>query len=118
MLKEEVRTYWEGRPCGSSHALAREGTPAYFEQIEQSRYDLEPFIPRFADFEGSQGKRVLEVGVGLGTDFVRFARAGAAVTGVDLTSKAVKLAQKRLELESLAGEVRQADAESLPFEAQ
>lgn len=80
------------------------------------RDELDPYIARFADFEGARGKRLLEIGVGLGTDFVRFVRAGAAATGVDLTEHAVALVRRRLELEGLDAEVRVADAESLPFE--
>jgi SAM-dependent methyltransferase len=84
--------------------------------VERKRYELEPYIDQYADFAGARGKRVLEVGVGLGTDFVRFARAGAVVSGVDLTEHAVELVRRRLELEGLEGEVEVADAESLPFE--
>jgi ubiquinone/menaquinone biosynthesis C-methylase UbiE len=69
-----------------------------------------------ADFAGSRGKSVLEIGVGLGTDFVQFARAGAKVTGIDLTEHGVELVRRRLALEGLEGDVRVADAESLPFE--
>jgi SAM-dependent methyltransferase len=58
---------------------------------------------------------LLEIGVGVGTDFVRFARAGAVVTGVDLTEHAVALTRRRLELEGLSGELFVADAEQLPF---
>lgn len=114
--KERVREFWEDEPCGSVHAEAPEGTREYFDQVERSRYELEPFIPGFADFSGSRGKEVLEIGVGLGTDFIRFARAGARVTGVDLTEHAVALVRQRLALEGLDGDVRVADAEQLPFE--
>jgi SAM-dependent methyltransferase len=114
--KGRIRAYWERTPCGSKHASAPEGEPEYFAQVEKRRYELEPFIPKFADFEGSRGKSVLEIGVGLGTDFVRFARAGARVTGVDLTKRSIELVTRRLALEGLDGEVRVADAEALPFE--
>jgi SAM-dependent methyltransferase len=114
--KSTIQAYWERTPCGSKHASAPEGEPEYFAQVEKRRYELEPFIPRYADFEGSRGKRVLEIGVGLGTDFVRFARAGAKVTGVDLTEHSIELVGRRLELEGLDGDVRVADAEALPFE--
>lgn len=113
--KEAVRAHWERTPCGSKHAHAPPGEPEYFAQIEKRRYELEPFIPRYADFGGARGKRVLEIGVGLGTDFVRFARAGAQVTGVDLTERSVELVRRRLALEGLSGAVSRADAESLPF---
>lgn len=98
------------------HGEAPEGTREYFDQIERRRYELEPFIPEYADFAGANGKTLLEIGVGLGTDFVRFARAGAKVTGIDLTEHGVQLVRRRLELEGLAGDVRVADAEKLPFE--
>ena len=114
--KRRVREYWEADPCGSEHATAPEGSPEFYAEVERTRYALEPYIARYADFEGARGLRVLEIGVGLGTDFVNFARAGARVTGVELTEHAVELVRRRLELESLEGEVLRADAESLPFE--
>ena len=114
--KSRVRRFWEDEPCGSVHGTAPEGTREYFDEIEQRRYELEPFILPMADFDGSRGKTVLEIGVGLGTDFVRFARAGAKVTGIDLTEHGVELVRRRLALEGLEGDVRVADAESLPFE--
>jgi SAM-dependent methyltransferase len=115
-LKQEVRSFWEREPCGSSHAEAAEGTPDYFAEVERSRAELEPFIGDYADFESAAGLRILEIGVGLGTDLVRFTRAGARMTGVDLTEHSVRLVRRRLELEGLDGALRVADAERLPFE--
>lgn len=113
--KDAVRAHWETDPCGSRLAEAEPGSREFFDQVEAERYRLEPFIPAFAEFDRWRGKRVLEVGVGLGTDFVRFARAGAQATGIDLTEAAARLVRTRLELEGLDAEVRAADAESLPF---
>lgn len=93
-----------------------EGTPEFFADVERTRDQLDPYIRRFADFEGARGKQLLEIGVGLGTDFIRFVRAGAIATGVDLTDHAVELVKRRLALEGLDAEVRTADAESLPFD--
>jgi len=115
-LKERVRAFWEAEPCGSVHANAPEGTKDYYDAIERRRNELEPFLPEYADFAGAAGKRLLEIGVGIGTDFIRFVRAGAHATGVDLTEHAVALVRGRLELEELDAELRVADAESLPFE--
>ncbi|HUP33607.1 MAG TPA: hypothetical protein VM184_11275, partial [Gaiellaceae bacterium] len=107
-LKEAVRAHWEADPCGSRLADAPPGSREFFDEVEAERDRLEPFIPSFAEFERWEGKRVLEIGVGLGTDFVRFARAGANVTGIDLTEAAAALVLRRLELEGLEGEVRAA----------
>jgi len=114
-LKEDVRRFWEAAPCGTSTAAAEPGTPEFFSQVERERYRLEPFIPDFAEFERWRGKRVLEVGVGLGTDFVQFARAGAVAVGIDLTEAAVESVRLRLASEGLEADVRVADAEALPF---
>lgn len=113
--KEIVKEFWEAKPCGSTHTSSAEGTPEYFAEVERSRYELEPFIPRYARFAETTGQNVLEIGVGLGTDFLQFARAGAEVTGVDLTQHAVDLVARRLALEGLSGDVAVADAERLPF---
>jgi SAM-dependent methyltransferase len=115
-LKHHVRRHWEAHPCGSDDAQTEEtGTPAYFAAIEARRFKLEPFIPAFAEFPRWAGKRVLEIGVGQGTDFVRFARAGANCTGVDLTDAAISLVRRRLKQENLDATLVQADAEKLPF---
>lgn len=113
--KRRIRDFWQRDPCGSTLTEAPPGTPKFYADVEHRRYAAEPFIAEYADFNGSLGKSVLEIGVGLGTDFVQFARAGARVTGVDLTPRSVELVQKRLELEGLHGDVLVADAESLPF---
>ena len=113
--KEQVRSFWSRTPCGSWDATAPEGTREYFDQIEARRYELEPFIDRFAQFASARGQSVLEVGVGLGTDHVRFARAGADLHGVDLTDRGIELVRQRLKLEGLSSDLRTADAERLPF---
>ena len=114
-LKERVREHWEAEPCGTTTAHADPGTQEFFDQVEAHRYRVESFIPGFAEFGRWQGKDVLEVGVGLGTDFVNFVRAGAHATGIDLTAAAVDSVRKRLALEGLDADVRVADAEALPF---
>jgi SAM-dependent methyltransferase len=113
--KERVRGFWEAKPCGSAHAAALPGTAEFFAEVEHKRMQLEPFIGRYARFEQAAGRELLEIGVGLGTDFIRFVRAGARATGVDLTQSAVDLVRRRVALEGLQADVRTADAEQLPF---
>jgi ubiquinone/menaquinone biosynthesis C-methylase UbiE len=113
--KDAVRAHWEQDPCGAKLADHEQGTPEFFADVERTRNELEPFIPSFAEFDRWREKDVLEVGVGLGSDFIRFVRAGAHAHGVDLTEAAVELVQRRLALEDLTGEVRVGDAEALPY---
>ncbi len=97
--------FWEREACGER----------YGAEQDRLRYELEPEILGFADFESATGKRVLEIGVGMGADFLRWVRAGAHATGVDLTDRAVALTRERVEAEGLVADVRVADAERLPF---
>jgi len=113
--KAQVRSYWEARPCGADFAAATEGSSEFYAQVEAHRYLVEPHIRDFAGFERAAGQRVLEIGVGLGTDLVQFVRAGAEATGVDLTDAAVRNVQQRIAQEGLEATVQRADAEQLPF---
>ncbi len=114
-VKEKVREFWNETPCGTRGLQLAEGSREFFDQLEHERNEREPFIGRFARFDRHHGERVLEVGVGAATDFIRFARGGAKLWGVDLTPHAVALAERRLTLAELQADVRQSDAENLPF---
>ena len=95
---ERVRDYWNRRPCNIRHSLQPVGTKEYFDEVEARKYFVEPHIPRFAEFERWRGKRVLEIGCGIGTDTVSFARHGAKVTAVDLSEKSLEIARGRTEV--------------------
>ncbi|MGZ8842234.1 MAG: class I SAM-dependent methyltransferase [Pyrinomonadaceae bacterium] len=113
-FKGAVKAHWQREPCGSRN-IATEDRRDFFNRIEQERYQLEPYIPAFARFADGRDKRVLEIGVGAGTDFINWVRHGADATGVDLTEQGVSLTQERLSLEELTAIVEVADAEELPF---
>lgn len=81
----------------------------------KTRYALEPYIIPFAGFAESKGKKVLEVGVGLGADHQMFAENGAILHGCDLTERAIGLTRQRLEIFGLRSELQVADAENLPY---
>src|SRR4030042_560221 len=114
-LKKVIQEYWQNNPCGTQFGKNKEDTKQYFSKIEEHRYSVEPFIYSFAQFDKWHGKRVLEVGIGSGTDHIQFGRSGALITGIDITYAAAELTQKRFELEGLKANVLQADAEFLPF---
>lgn len=112
---EKVKNYWNARPCNIRHSTAEIGTKEYFDQVEARKYFVEPHIPGFAEFEKWRGKKVLEIGCGIGTDTMNFARAGAEVTAVDLSSESIKLAKTRAEVFGLADRINfyEANAEKL-----
>src|SRR6478609_9307231 len=112
---ERVREYWNRRPCNLRHSPEPVGTRAYFDQVEARKYLVEPHIPGFAQHQRWAGKRVLEVGCGLGTDTINFARAGAQVTAVDLSTASLDLARQRAAVFGLEDRIRfvEANAERL-----
>lgn len=114
-LKARVAAFWDEAPCGTRGISIEPGTRAYFDRIEQERYRLEPFIPLFAEFPRWQGKRVLEVGVGAGTDFLGFVRNGARVVGMDLSRRSLDLVRERLGVYEREAPLVHCDAERVPF---
>lgn len=111
----KVREYWNARPCNIRHSPKPVGTREYFDEVEARKYFVEYHIPRFADFERWNGKRVLEIGCGIGTDTINFARHGARVTAVDLTEKSLEVARQRARVFGLEDRITflQANAEQL-----
>jgi SAM-dependent methyltransferase len=112
---ESVKAYWDARPCNIRHSKKPLGSKEYFDEVETRKYYVEPHIPGFAQFARWKGKRVLEVGCGIGTDTINFARAGAQVTAVDLSTESLAVAKQRAEVFGFKEQVKfdQADAERL-----
>jgi len=110
---EDVRTYWDRQPCNIRHGRAPVGTREYFDQVEQRKYFVEPHIPIFADFPRWKGKKVLEIGCGIGTDSINFARGGADLAVVDLSGETLAICRKRFDVFGLPARFYQANAEEL-----
>jgi SAM-dependent methyltransferase len=115
-LKEAVRQHWQSEPCESRFGRTTADRRKFFEEIDSSRWETSPFIHGFARFDEGAGKRVLEVGLGSGSDFMQWARRGARLWGRDLTQASVDLIRERLALEGLAADVALGDVEALEFE--
>ena len=111
----KVSDYWNSRPCNIRHSPKPVGSREYFDEVEARKYFVEFHIPGFADFARWRGKKVLEIGCGIGTDTINFARHGAEVTAVDLTEKSLAVARQRAQVFGLEDRVRfiQANAEKL-----
>jgi 2-polyprenyl-3-methyl-5-hydroxy-6-metoxy-1,4-benzoquinol methylase len=111
----DVRKYWDDRPCNIRHSTKPVGSREYFDEVEGRKYFVEPHIPAFAEFERWKGKRVLEVGCGIGTDSINFARAGAELTAVDLSGESLRIARQRASVFGVDDRIEfvQANAEEL-----
>lgn len=113
---DRVRDFWNARPCNLRHSTKPIGSREYFDEVERRKYFVEPHIPGFAEFPRWNGRRVLEIGCGLGTDTVSFARAGAQVTAIELSNESAALAGQRLAVYGLADRatIHTGNAEELP----
>ena len=111
----DVQQYWDARPCNIRHSTKPVGSKEYFDEVEARKYLVEPHIPAFAEFERWKGKRVLEVGCGIGTDSINFARAGAQLTAVELSGESLRIAAQRADVMGVADRIRfvQGNAEEL-----
>jgi ubiquinone/menaquinone biosynthesis C-methylase UbiE len=112
--KKAVEEFWDKASCGEDLYLLNQQSDGYIEHARR-RYELEPVIEEFAEFATAAGKKVLEIGVGLGADHQRFAQAGAQLTGIDLTARAVAHTRRRLALFGLDSALSTGDAENLEF---
>jgi len=112
-LEERIKKYWNAQPCNSKHSTAEPGTLEFYQQVSARRYQVEPHIAEFAGFHLWQGKRVLEIGPGIGSDAAEFARNGAEFYGIDYSEESVKLARKRFEVEGLEGTFIAGDASKI-----
>src|SRR5256886_11069112 len=109
----EVREFWNVRPCNIRHSPRSVGSREYFDEVEARKYFVEPHIPGFAQFERWKGKKVLEIGCGIGTDSINFARAGADLTIVELSDESLELCKKRFDVYGLKAKFFLGDAEEL-----
>lgn len=110
-----VRDYWNHHIHDLEVSRAAPGTPEFFRDLDQYHFEKLHHLLRLVRFDGYQGKRVLDVGCGAGTDLVRFARGGALVSGVDLSGSAIALARQNFAQHGLDADLREADGERLPF---
>jgi SAM-dependent methyltransferase len=114
-LAAAIRRYWNEHIHDLEIATHPVGTRGFFEELREYRFDKLRYLPRVVDFAAYGGKRLLEVGCGVGIDLVEFARLGAVVTGVDLSERAIELARANFAQHGVEGDLRVMDGEALEF---
>ena len=122
-LKNKVKEWWNANPFQYLIGKEEEGTWVFFRNVDRKvmkwmspwAHTKYPLLSNLVDYGALKGKKVLDIACGTGWTTEQFVRAGAIVTAIDLTPKAVELTKKRLDLYGLKAEVLEADAENLPF---
>jgi ubiquinone/menaquinone biosynthesis C-methylase UbiE len=115
--KLRAREQWDADPCGEVYGKEREfGTREFFDEVERHRYEeYAPWMRGVMGFDQFAGARLLEVGCGMGTDLLQFARGGAHCTGIDLTPRSIEISRHRFDLYGMPGDFALSDAERLSF---
>lgn len=115
--KQHAREQWTEDPCGARYGAKYEfATREFFDEVERHRYqEYAPWMPEVMGFDQFAGMRLLEVGCGMGTDLLQFARGRAVCTGVDLTPRSVEISSFHLGLYGVRADFALADGERLPF---
>lgn len=103
---DQVRNFWNQRPCNIKHSKKPIGSKKYFDEVEARKYFVEPNLPIFANFPATKNLKVLEVGCGIGTITMGFARAGAEVCAIDLSDYSLTLAKKRAKLYGFQNQIQ------------
>lgn len=116
--KQRARDQWGQDPCGAVHGGDLGfGTREFFDAVERHRYvEYAPWMPEVMGFSQFPGARLLEVGCGMGTDLLQFARGGAICTGMDLTPRSIAITRHRFALYGQRADFLIGDGERLPFE--
>lgn len=111
--RNEAQKQWNTNPCGA--VPKGEDEYQYFADVENDRYRQQYWQKSFFDFIGFRNKKVLEIGVGHGTDLRQFARVGAECHGIDITDKHLELTGRSFELEGLKVKLHSCDATSICY---
>ncbi len=129
-IKLDIQDWWSQNPMtyGSTHGQTtfedgtyNIGTSDFFARIDTEFYSWnkplhshKPFDKLFP-YEQYKNAKVLEVGCGLGTMLMNWAKNGAICTGVDLNPTSIAQSKRRFELLGLQADIQLEDANSLSF---
>jgi ubiquinone/menaquinone biosynthesis C-methylase UbiE len=117
-LKKEAQKQWNANPCGSSDAQPEfeKFSLEFFDSVRRSRYEVsDPWMKEKIPFAMGSGKKVLEIGFGMGSDLLSFAEHGAECFGIDITAEHHRLACLNFKLHNKKAELHLADAANIPF---
>lgn len=116
---EDSKKYWNSHTLGLQYQTdmsIEKGTPEFFEHIDPvaSRFY---WIYQMMDQEAPalKGKKLLEIGCGMGRDSAEWASRGVLVTASDLTPNAIEYTKKYFAYRGLNAEYKVTSALNLDF---
>ena len=109
----EVKKFWDNSPCNIRHSKKVICTKEYFDEVEKKKFFVEPHIKSFSNDFNRKNKKVLEIGCGLATAGINFARSGADYTGIELSDVTLNIAKKRFEVYNQKGQFYLGNSEEL-----
>jgi SAM-dependent methyltransferase len=115
LAQQRVRDYWNNQPCDSELSHQDRQSREFFADIERQRYELQPHILEIMSKVEWRGKRVLEVGAGVGTDARTLIGKGAIYTGINVDPGSTAAASQALNVFALPGVVLERNATALDF---
>jgi SAM-dependent methyltransferase len=121
MDEQTVQRFWQDHACGDAqvgglHERFHDDYEKFFTDYDRFRYQNERHLLACIAALDVAGKRILEIGLGEGSDSERLIRNGAHWSGVDLTAESVERVRTRLKLRELPyEELRQGSVLDLPF---
>lgn len=122
------KRWWSSNPMAYNRnvrVVPARFTPEWFEEIDRRFLvgaallgaEENPFL-ELMGADALAGKRVLEIGCGMGFHAQTLAAAGAKLTTIDLSPVSIEATQTRLHRLGLDATVREMDAEQLDFPAE
>jgi 2-polyprenyl-3-methyl-5-hydroxy-6-metoxy-1,4-benzoquinol methylase len=93
-IQTDSADFWDAHPCNARRGRVADGEKTYFQDIRANKVIVEPHLMPFMERDRWNGKTVLDVGCGIGTQAVLFAEAGAWITATDFSLDSLALAER------------------------
>jgi ubiquinone/menaquinone biosynthesis C-methylase UbiE len=113
--QQDVREFWNQKPCDSDVSDEDNSKKSYYEAIERDRYTHQGHINDILNWIQLKGKLVLEIGTGVGTDARNIIRRGGRYHGINVDQGSVDATKKALSVYALEGKVTRCSATELFF---
>jgi ubiquinone/menaquinone biosynthesis C-methylase UbiE len=115
VLLHQVEDFWEKNLCGHHFIQDPYLSREFFRHYTEFRFRKAHHLNCYIDWASARGRDLLEIGLGIGADAVRWAQHARSFCGVDLTYESVKATRKHFSLMELKGCLMQGNAQQLHF---